>query len=164
MPGCMAWSGNRRDAGKQFCAIFEGNQFACLLIGGYFFDGGLEVKLGALRSFTLVVFGKPIGGLWFADIDRGIGKYDLVTVCYAAYMVWVQVCKQNRVDLLGPVPCIVQACCQFTECRPERIGGTGINQDQLAIGLDQKGIDGVFYAGCQAVFFEESVAFFGCDV
>ena len=62
-------------------------------------------------------------------------------------MVAVQVGNEHGVDLLRGVAGGLQVVDDVAEAWPEQLGGTGIDQHQLAAGVDQVGVDGGLHLG-----------------
>ena len=131
------------DAGQQFAVAVEGLPLAGSEIGRCGVARHLEERLEILRCLVGDCFAQPEFVVGFGRPDFGIDEDALpVRRDQAVNMVAVQVGDEHGIDLLRAVTGGLEVVDNIAEARPEKLGGTGVDQDQLVSGIDQIGIDG----------------------
>ena len=135
-------------------AACERRESSCLLIGGDI-GGGVIVK-------RFQVFRRLLDALWIGnqvDIllihEQGrLGKGHFAVDRQASDMIRVDVGDQNRVDLFGLVSRGLEILQKMTSRRPHDFAGPRVDQHELGVRIDEKGIDRSFDFIGEEVLFE----------
>ncbi len=91
---------------------------------------------------------EPVIGFCLRGIDCSVGKQRLLLVVdQPAHVIQVQMSEQDGIDLLRAITGGLHVRREHSSRGADALAGTGVHQDQLLAGIDQKSIERGLHPG-----------------